>query len=151
MGLTRTVHWAAWFFTAFLHMQVTLLLLVLLIHFGNLLPQSNPLVLHMFFSIFCVAMICFWLVSQNFFLTCVVVVVASSPSSAAGFFSFLLILHLRAVECLFDCVCFISSTVQYRWPPTGNLGHTTFVGYLNVVLTLDVVQMGISFCFDVVR
>ncbi|XP_063714501.1 ATP-binding cassette sub-family A member 2-like isoform X3 [Symsagittifera roscoffensis] len=66
MGLTRTVHWAAWFFTAFLHMQVTLLLLVLLIHFGNLLPQSNPLVLHMFFSIFCVAMICFC-----FFISCI--------------------------------------------------------------------------------
>ena len=30
----------------------------------------------------------------------------------------------------------VSSLVQRYWPPTGYVGHTISVGYLNVVLTL---------------
>jgi hypothetical protein len=59
MGLGNFVHWTAWFITAFVQMSVTMTLLTILLHMGDILGYSNPLIIWMMLEIFAASAIAF--------------------------------------------------------------------------------------------
>ena len=52
MGLSNGVHWMAWFITSFAVMYFIIIILAILLKFGNVTPSSNITVLFVFFLCF---------------------------------------------------------------------------------------------------
>uniref|UniRef100_T1J7T4 ATP-binding cassette sub-family A member 2 n=1 Tax=Strigamia maritima TaxID=126957 RepID=T1J7T4_STRMM len=83
MGLTNGVHWVAWFITSFVQMTVTVLMLTMILKYGNVLTYSDPVLIFIVLEIFAVVNIMFS------FLVSVVYSKAKLAAACAGIIYFL--------------------------------------------------------------
>ncbi|XP_033096938.1 ATP-binding cassette sub-family A member 2-like isoform X2 [Anneissia japonica] len=59
MGLSNAVHWVAWFITSFLEMSITIIGLVCILKYGDVLVYSNPVIVWLVLTTFSIATISF--------------------------------------------------------------------------------------------
>ncbi|XP_038064112.1 ATP-binding cassette sub-family A member 2-like isoform X2 [Patiria miniata] len=67
MGLSNAVHWVAWFIVGFSQMSLTIVALICILQYGEILIHSDPIIVWLTLTIFAMATICFcFLVSVLF-------------------------------------------------------------------------------------
>ncbi|XP_022085288.1 ATP-binding cassette sub-family A member 2-like isoform X2 [Acanthaster planci] len=67
MGLSNAVHWVAWFIVGFSQMSLTIVALICILRYGEILIHSDPVIVWLTLTIFAMATICFcFLVSVLF-------------------------------------------------------------------------------------
>ncbi|CAG0880411.1 unnamed protein product [Darwinula stevensoni] len=86
MGLSREVHWVAWFLTSFVLLALSALLLSLVLVYGNVTENSDPLVIFVFILCYGVATICL-----SFLISCLFGR-ANTAAAAGGMIFFCLFL-----------------------------------------------------------
>ncbi|XP_013414368.2 LOW QUALITY PROTEIN: ATP-binding cassette sub-family A member 1-like [Lingula anatina] len=86
MGLGNGIHWLAWFINSLVMMTITVILLVITLHFGRVLEHSDPIVLFVFLMAFTVATI------SQCFLFSVFFSKANLAAACGGFLYFVLYL-----------------------------------------------------------
>jgi ATP-binding cassette subfamily A (ABC1) protein 2 len=59
MGLNNSVHWLAWFLTAFSQMSIVMAILTVMLKFGHVLMYSNPWIIFIVLEVFAMATIAF--------------------------------------------------------------------------------------------
>ncbi|XP_071820131.1 ATP-binding cassette sub-family A member 2-like isoform X3 [Apostichopus japonicus] len=67
MGLSNGVHWVAWFITSMLQASVIVAAITAILHYGNILMHSNPVIVWITFTIFSASVIVFCFVISVFF------------------------------------------------------------------------------------
>ncbi|XP_066903690.1 phospholipid-transporting ATPase ABCA1 isoform X2 [Halyomorpha halys] len=86
MGLGNTIHWIGWFIDSIIPMLFTILLLTLILVFGNILRKSDPVIIYIFLLCYALATI-----SQSFFIS-VFFSRANLAAASAGIIFFVLYL-----------------------------------------------------------
>ena len=59
MGLYNSVHWLAWFITYFIQLTSIMIIITLILHYGNILMHSNPFLIFFLLEIYSVSTILF--------------------------------------------------------------------------------------------
>jgi len=59
MGLGDGVHWCGWFISSFVQFSLTAILLTIMLHWGNVLPRSNPVIIFILLEMFALSSIAF--------------------------------------------------------------------------------------------
>eukprot|EP00111_Clytia_hemisphaerica_P002239 TCONS_00006276-protein len=67
MGLSNTVHWAAWFITSIVGMLTIVILLTIVLKTGHILPNSNSYIIFVFLTLAAIATIMFCFLISIFF------------------------------------------------------------------------------------
>ncbi|PIK44967.1 putative ATP-binding cassette sub-family A member 2, partial [Apostichopus japonicus] len=67
MGLSNGVHWVAWFITSMLQASVIVAAITAILHYGNILMHSNPVIVWITFTFFSASVIVFCFVISVFF------------------------------------------------------------------------------------
>lgn len=60
MGLSNAVHWLAYFITTFVQFTVTMIVLTVMLKYGQVLTYSDPVIVFMTLELFGIATISFW-------------------------------------------------------------------------------------------
>ena len=60
MGLSNAVHWLAYFITTFVQFTVTMVVLTVMLKYGQVLTYSDPIIVFMTLELFAIATISFW-------------------------------------------------------------------------------------------
>lgn len=60
MGLSNAVHWLAYFITTFVQFTVTMIVLTVMLKYGQVLTYSNPFIVFLTLELFGIATISFW-------------------------------------------------------------------------------------------
>ena len=59
MGLYNSVHWVAWFITYFIQLTAIMIIITLILHFGNILMHSDPFLIFFLLEIYSISTILF--------------------------------------------------------------------------------------------
>lgn len=59
MGMRNSIHWIAWFISAFSQISITVFILTIILKYGKVLAYSNPWIIFLTMEIFAVSIIMF--------------------------------------------------------------------------------------------
>ena len=64
MGLNNSVHWVAWFITTFSQTTVVMIIVTIILRYGQVLMHSNPFLIFLIFEIYALSTISFAYISK---------------------------------------------------------------------------------------